>query len=325
MPRFATRERARTGSGYRLMSTGCAVAALLALAVSCSRDSAPDHLAERGEGTVPRPAGQRRETLVETSRTPRRALDPRAKPTTSLGQLRSQHFEVWTSEFDWAFPPQECDSAWELDSIAEPAHDVDVSRYGDVPTMTALAVMRYEYLVGKALVNPQPLAQLCVAVGSVGEARADALGSLASRIAGVDDHWTSFGYPSEVELLAVSPTAVLAVACSANAAATLSDIDAADSSSVDDPLRLRAYLLRTAMGREDAVPDVSLRVSSTSDQPAQSCAEMTAWAERWNQRVDRWIADGRLWTSFHLVLTVHDVCNTSVPANRVDCPSDWPQ
>ena len=32
-------------------------------------------------------------------------LDAAADPSTDLGRLRAQHLPVWTSDFDWAFPP----------------------------------------------------------------------------------------------------------------------------------------------------------------------------------------------------------------------------
>ena len=72
-------------------------------------------------------------------------LDPGADPSTDLGRLRAQHLPVWTSDFDWAFPPEACDTAWELDGIAEPTAGADIAVLGDFATAAALTVMRYEH------------------------------------------------------------------------------------------------------------------------------------------------------------------------------------
>ena len=104
-------------------------------------------------------------------------LDPGADPSTDLGRLRAQHLPVWTSDFDWAFPPEACDSAWELDGIAEPTLGADIAVLGDFATAAALTVMRYEHQFSRALAEPSALSQLCVATAAVEPARSDALAS----------------------------------------------------------------------------------------------------------------------------------------------------
>ena len=110
-------------------------------------------------------------------------LDPGADPSTALGRLRAQHLPVWTSDFDWAFPPAVCHTAWELDGIAEPTAGADIAVLGDFATAAALTVMRYEHQFSRALADPSALSQLCVATASVEPARSDALNVLESYLA----------------------------------------------------------------------------------------------------------------------------------------------
>lgn len=114
-------------------------------------------------------------------------LDPDATPRTELGELRARYLPLWTQDFDLAFPPHVCGTAWELDAIAVPVTGVNVSHYGDWTTMAALGVMRYEHLLATASAQPTRLAQLCVAVAAADPARTDALSSLAPMIAAAEE------------------------------------------------------------------------------------------------------------------------------------------
>ena len=236
-------------------------------------------------------------------------LDPDADPQTPLGWLRARYFPVWTQEFDGAFPPETCGTAWELDGIAEPVSNVDISLYGDVPIMAALAVMRYEHLVSRALADPTPLAQLCVAVGSVGPARTHALESLQAALESGQPGSIRASYPAEATLVAVGPTTALAVACvtpPAEAAAHLS-----------------AYLLRVSRGHEDRVADTSYRVSDVERQESPNCAGWESWLTQWEAAVDGWLSEGQIWRHLSQSVTAQSICDTPPAAGGGDCPEQW--
>ncbi|WP_419840308.1 hypothetical protein [Candidatus Poriferisodalis sp.] len=136
-----------------------------------------DSLAAAGTQEAQRPL------VVEAPRASGAAwLDAAADPRTPQGAARARHLPRWTPDLDGAFPPAVCGSSWELDAIAEPAHDIDIGAYGDPAAMAALAVMRYEHLLSRAMAAPSALAQLCVAVASVDPARREALADIAPLI-----------------------------------------------------------------------------------------------------------------------------------------------
>ena len=159
-------------------------------------------------------------------------------PLTPLGELRARHLPVWTSDFDWAFPPEVCASAWELDAIAEPAPDADVLAMGDFATAAALTVMRYEHQFSRALAAPSPLAQLCVAVASVDPVRSESLDVLASYLDTGARRSEPAAYPSEVVLVGVSEAAVLAVACVVPGYSDVVGADGATLQTAQAPARL---------------------------------------------------------------------------------------
>ena len=266
---------------------------------------------------------------------------PGADPTRPLGQLRARHLPVWSAELDWAFPPQTCDSAWELDAIAQPDPTADAARLDDLPTAGALAVMRYEYLYSRALTDPTSIAQLCVAVGAVEPVRSENLAVLASYLSDGLSRQEPAAYPQQVTVLAATTSGMLAVACVAPGYATVisevlvtmegeeahEDEPAREVQVVQTPpapVRLQAYLLTLARGIEDAVVDVSLRVSQVVDQPAPSCAEMTSWISRWQGYVHDWIAEGQIWEVLETTITAEQACRAHTTEIPADCPEDWP-
>ena len=210
-------------------------------------------------------------------------LDPNADPRTPLGELRARYLPIWSPAFDWAFPPEVCGSAWALDAIAEPTTAADAAFLDDPVAAMALSVMRYEHLVSQAMAQPDVLEQLCVAVATVGATRADALDALVSRLAARDQTDDSASYPDEVTIVATSPTGAVAVAC-ANPGDPISAID--DGEPDADPAEhvwLGAYLLVVSRGLEDAITDLSFRVSDVIAVPGDSCSGLDAWAEQWSQ------------------------------------------
>lgn len=247
-------------------------------------------------------------------------LDPSADPQTPLGTLRSRYFPIWTSHFDRAFPPVACDSAWELDAIAAPVSGVDASHYGNVVIMAVLGVMRYEFQISRALAEPSPLAQLCIAVGSVGPARAEALQQLKARIEAAEQGDLPGTYPAEVHVLAANPSAILAVACNASGSSPPDDTDLPAGS---QGARLSAYLLRTVRGLEDQVVDISYRVSHVENRAADDCSGLPKWTAEWEQHVAEWIAEGQTWISGGIAVSVEEICAASVPESPPDCPADW--
>lgn len=166
----------------------------LALALSawaCSGGDTTDLPGDTAAGAPSAAASPSASPFIEIPPEARRAdlppLDPDATPRTELGELRARYLPLWTQDFDLAFPPHVCGTAWELDAIAVPVPGVNVSHYGEWTTMAALGVMRYEHLLATASVQPTRLAQLCVAVAATDPARTDALSALAPLIATVEE------------------------------------------------------------------------------------------------------------------------------------------
>lgn len=298
-------------------------------------------LADAGDGAglqAQSPAGDSNRSVVEVlaprddTRPP---LDPNADPQTPLGRLRARYFPVWTQEFDGAFPPETCGTAWELDGIAEPVSNVDISLYGEVPVMAALAVMRYEHLVSRALAYPTPLAQLCVAVGSVGPARTAALESLHAALKSGQPGSIGASYPAEATLVAVGPTTALAVACvttdsSSSSGETPSsetptpgDASAGEAPSAEAAAHLSAYLLRVSRGHEDRVADTSYRVSDVERRESPDCAGWESWLTQWEAAVNAWLSEGQIWQHRSQSVTVQSICEAELAERPGDCPHDW--
>ncbi|WP_420446174.1 hypothetical protein [Candidatus Poriferisodalis sp.] len=252
-------------------------------------------------------------------------LDPSADPQTPLGRLRSQYFPVWTSDFDWAFPPDVCDSAWELDGIAVPVAGVNVATYGDPATMAALAVMRFEYFLSRAFADPTPLAQLCIAVGTVDPARGEALEDFNSLL-DADEPIAAYNeHPTEVSIVAMSPTAALATACLRPArqpAAT--DSDHADDSD-DASGHLAAYLLVVSQGLEDAAVDVSYRVSGKERDTSVGCTERSSWIAAWQEYVNEWLSQGQVWIPVDIEFSRATMCADNAEEKSPWCSEAWLQ
>ena len=252
-------------------------------------------------------------------------LDPDAEPSTDLGRLRARHLPVWTPDFDWAFPPEACGTAWELDGIAEPTVAFDIAVLGDFATAAALSVMRYEHQFSRALADPAPLAQLCVATASVGPARSDALSVLESYLATRARRAEPAAYPDEVWILAVSPSSALSLACVTPGYPAVVRADGETIESAQSPARLQTYLLSVSRGLEDQVADISYRVSNASHRPAQDCSELNDWAAEWDQHIQNWVTEGQLWEPLGAVLTADEICESSPPDGPDECPRSWPQ
>ena len=252
-------------------------------------------------------------------------LDPDAAPSTDLGRLRAQHLPVWTSDFDWAFPPEVCDTAWELDGIAEPIAGADIAVLGDFTTAAALTVMRYEHQLSRALADPSPLAQLCVAAATVEPARSDALDVVQSYLATGARRSEPAVYPDEVWILAVSPTSAVSVACVTPGYPTVVGADGETITPAQSPARLQAYLLSVSRGLEDQVADISYRVSNATHRPAADCQGLSDWALEWNGHVQTWIVEGQIWEPLSAVLTADAICDSPPPDGPDECPRDWPQ
>ena len=166
----------------------------LALALSlwaCSDGDTANLPGDAAAGAPSAAASPSASPFIEIPTEARRAdlppLDPDATPRTELGELRARYLPLWTQDFDLAFPPHVCGTAWELDAIAVPVTGVNVSHYGDPATMAALAVMRYEHLLASAFAKPTRLAQLCLAVAAVDPARTEALAAFAPAIGTAGD------------------------------------------------------------------------------------------------------------------------------------------
>lgn len=250
-------------------------------------------------------------------------LDPRADPRTPLGELRARYLPVWSSEFDWAFPPAVCGSDWPLDAIAEPTTAAGTSALEDPVVAMALSVMRFEHLVSRSMAQPDVLEQLCVAVATVGTARAETLDALASRVAERDPAPDPTSYPDEVTIVAASLARAVAVACT---------IPTPPAAVVDDDVpevdpgrskRLGAYFLVMSRGLEDSIIDISFRVSDMTAVPADSCSELDAWVDHWSQQAQEWADANDIWTVVDRTVTVEEICEVPRPDDQHDCPLDW--
>ena len=251
-------------------------------------------------------------------------LDAGADPRTELGRLRARYLPVWTSEFDSAFPPEVCDSAWELDSIAEPDGRADVAVLGDFVTAAALTVMRYEYQLSRALADPSALAQLCVGVAAVDPRRGDDLSIVASYLTSGARRAEPAVYPDEVVIVAASETSVVAVACVAAGYSDVLDAGGAVIEPARAPARLQAYLLSLSRGLEDRVTDISYRVSTALAEPAADCGGLAEWAARWDAHVQAWIDEGQIWEPVGLVLEATAICDSPPADGPEECPLRWP-
>lgn len=250
-------------------------------------------------------------------------LDPSADPRTPLGKLRSRHLPTWTSEFDWAFPPEVCGSHWPLDAIAEPAGAAGAPVLDDPVVAMALSVMRYEHLVSRSMAQPDVLKQLCVAVATVGTARAETLDVLASRVARRDPAPDPTSYPDEVTIVAAGLTRAVAVACTIpDSRAALVD-DGASEAHPGRSKRLGAYFLVVSRGLEDSIIDVSFRVSDMTSVPADSCSELDAWVDHWSQQAREWADVGGIWAAVDRTVTVQELCEIPGADDQHDCPLDW--
>ena len=252
-------------------------------------------------------------------------LDPGADPSTDLGRLRAQHLPVWTSDFDWAFPPETCGTAWELDGIAEPTLGADIAVLGDFATAAALTVMRYEHQFSRALAEPSALAQLCVATASVEPARSDALNVLKSYLATGARRFEPAVYPDEVWIIGVSPTSAISAACVTPGYPTVVGADGTVVQAPQAPSRLQAYLLTVSRGLEDEVADNSYRVSNATHRPAEDCSELYDWAAEWDGYVQTWVAEGQLWEALGAILTAEEMCIAPPREGPDECPRDWPR
>lgn len=298
-----------------LVAIACADGPLTGGSVANDEPVAPERAA-----TVDRPAVE-----VPSGGDLLRFLDPGAAPSTDLGRLRAQHLPVWTSDFDWAFPPEACATAWELDGIAEPTAGADIAVMGDFVTAAALTVMRYEHQLSRALADPSPLAQLCVATATVEPARTDDLTVLASYLATGTRRSAPAAYPDEVWIVAVSPTAAVSVACVTPGYPSVVSAAGETLAPAQSPTRLQAYLLAVSRGLEDQVADISYRVSNASHRPAEDCGELDAWALEWDGHVQTWIGEGQIWEPLGAILTADEICESPPPDGPDECPKDWPR
>lgn len=319
-----------------------ALALVGALAASCS--SGPDSNAgalsdDGGPGATAGPVAAEGFAFAEPgtaagppARPPAGTVD--ADPRTPLGELRAAHLPVWDPELDWAFPPEVCHSAWDLDAIAAPVGDSAGSSASapfltaPVPAAAALAVMRYERLFSAALADPGALAQLCVAVAAVEPARSQDLAVLASYLETGSRRAEPARHPDEVTVVAVAPTSVLAAACVEPGYPAVVTAAGQTRSEPRAPARLQAYILRMARGIEDDVVDFSLRVSATYHRPAEDCGELAAWTSEWRGQAEQWVSEGRLWELIGSTVTAGELCRGSNPGSTpesvAECPADWP-
>ena len=309
----------------RVRSTALALVIALGLA-ACSDGSSQDDNAGAIDDSGPERAATVDRPVVEVPSGGGSLpfLDLDADPSTDLGQLRAQHLPVWTSDFDWAFPPEVCDSAWELDGIAGPTVSADIAVLGDFATAAALTVMRYEHQYSRALADPTELGQLCVAAASVEPARSDALSVLESYLETGARRSEPAAYPDEVWIVAVSPTSAVSVACVEPGYPAVVGADGETIEPARSPARLQAYLLTVSRGLEDQVTDISYRVSNASHRPAEDCEGLYDWALEWDGHMQTWIAEGQIWEPLGAILTAEGICDSPPPDGPDECPKDWP-
>ena len=293
------------------------------LAAAACTDTSDANEGSTDRGTAVDTAQRRPVVEVPSVDDSRPFLDPSAKPTTALGRLRAQYFPVWTADFDWAFPPEVCGTAWELDGIAEPTATADIAVLGDFVAAAALTVMRYEHQLSRALADPTPLAQLCVATASVDPARSESLDLLASYVHNGTRSPDPVTYPDEVVVVGASEASVLAVACTAP---TNPETDSEPAETAEPNLpqaRLKAYLLLVSRGLEDRVADVSFRVSDATHRATNDCAGLDAWALEWRGHVQGWINEGQVWEQLGPTFTIDGICASPPSEGPDECPRDW--
>ena len=317
-------------SSFRRRPESTAAAARLALAVAlmtvltmaCAAESPPTAV----DFSAPAPPAAPSDSGPVVEVVPAREippLDPTADPRTDLGELRARYLPIWSPDFDWAFPPEVCGSDWALDAIAEPTSAADLAVLGDAVAAAGLSVMRYEYLLSRALAEPDVLEQLCVAVATVGPARTDALDLLASYLGSGIRSAEPAAYPDNVTIVAGGPTAVLAVAC---VAPGYVGVVVGEGRTVEDalaPARLGVYLLSITRGLEDTVTDISYRVSNVTDRPAEACDELDSWVAEWDQQAADWAASGEIWGPVGRTVTAEELCNSPPPDGSDECPRSW--
>ena len=297
-----------------------AVALVTVLATACVAASPPATLVESPPAAPAPPPGPVVEVFPARTTPP---LDPNANPTTPLGELRARYLPVWSRDFDWAFPPETCGSDWALDAIAEPTSGASLAVLRDPIAAAALSVMRYEYLLSRALAEPDVLEQLCIAVATVGPARSESLDLLASYLEAGGRSSKPAAYPDAVTIVAASPTVALGVACltPGDPGFAPGDGAAADTSSRDT--RLAAYLLAVSRGLEDAVTDISYRVSNVTATPAEGCEELESWVGQWTSQAQDWEASGEIWGIVGRTASAGEICASRRADGSGDCPQDW--
>lgn len=298
---------------------------LLLVAAACSEDPSSDgtlNAATSDSGGSTDAAGQRPVVQVGEGAGAQAFLDPDAAPTSDLGRLRAQYLPVWTSEFDWAFPPEACGTAWELDGIAEPAAG-SLSVLGDLASAAALTVMRYEHHFTAALAEPDALAQLCVATAAVGPARRGALDVLASYLDSGVRRSEAAAFPESVRILGASPTGALGVACVQPGYSEVVSADGAVMEAGRGGARLQAYLMTLSRGLEDRVTDLSYRVWEASHRPADGCSALEDWTLEWQTHMQAWIDEGQVWTPLAVEVTAQGLCDSPPPDGPEECPQHW--
>ena len=300
---------------------GLAVAAVTVLAAGCGSES---QAARVDLPPSAPPASEDSGPVVEVvpvRTTP--PLDPNAAPTTPLGELRARYLPVWSSDFDWAFPPEVCGSDWPLDAIAEPTTKADLTVLGDPVAAAALSVMRYEHLLSRAMASPDLLGQLCVAVATVGTARTDALNLLASHLGAGSREIGPALSPDAVTIVATNPAGALGVACVMPGYPTLVTDNGDVIESATDIARLQAYLLTASLGLEDEVLDTSLRVSNVVDSTADGCGGLDSWTAEWSAQAEEWADAGELWGLVGRTVSAKELCASKPVDESGECPWDW--
>ncbi len=296
------------------------VTVLAVSAAACSADSPPVALEFSAPPAAPKDSGPVVE-VVPARETP--PLDPTADPRTELGELRARYLPVWSSDFDWAFPPEVCGSDWPLDAIAEPTNEADLAVLGDAAAAAALSVMRYEHLVSQTLAEPDVLGQICIGVAAVGSARDQGLDTLASHLATGARNVGASTYPNEVMIVAAGPTAALAVACITSVSVGMDAGQDEAAEEMPEPARLGAYLLHVSRGLEDAVADISYRVSSITHWAAEDCSGLDTWAADWSREAGIWAESGEIWGPVDRTVTVDGLCESPPPDGPDECPRQW--